>query len=154
MIYEQLKKAADSCSQLLLVPVTVTLDKVVYTSAVDNLDMFAECGFEVEDFGIPTLLVRSAPQYITGEDISDTITEMADYIAENKKDIRSEKMDWIFHNIACRAAIKAVNKSTDIELMDLARKMLSDDSLRYCPHGRPVCIVLKNSEIEKQFGRA
>lgn len=154
MIYEQLKKAADSCSQLLLVPVTVTLDKAVYTSAVDNLDMFAECGFEVEDFGIPTLLVRSAPQYITGEDISDTITEMADYIAENKKDIRSEKMDWIFHNIACRAAIKAGNKSTDIELMDLARKMLSDDSLRYCPHGRPVCIVLKKSEIEKQFGRA
>ncbi len=154
MIYEQLKKAADSCSQLLLVPVTVTLDKAVYTSAVDNLDMFAVCGFEVEDFGIPTLLVRSAPQYITGEDISDTITEMADYIAENKKDIRSKKMDWIFHNIACRAAIKAGNKSTDIELMDLARKMLSDDSLRYCPHGRPVCIVLKKSEIEKQFGRA
>lgn len=154
MIYEQLKKEADSCSQLLLVPVTVTLDKAVYTSAVDNLDMFSECGFEVEDFGLPTLLVRSAPQYITGEDISDTITEMAGYIADNKKDIRSEKMDWIFHNIACRAAIKAGNKSTDIELMDLARKMLSDDSLRYCPHGRPVCIVLKKSEIEKQFGRA
>ncbi len=154
MIYEQLKKEADSCSQLLLVPVTVVLDKAVYTAAVDNLDMFTECGFEVEDFGLPTLLVRSAPQYITGEDITDTVTEMAGYIAENKKDIRSEKMDWIFHNIACRAAIKAGNKSTDIELMDLARKLLSDDSLRYCPHGRPVCIVLKKSEIEKQFGRA
>ncbi|MBQ8000479.1 MAG: DNA mismatch repair endonuclease MutL [Ruminococcus sp.] len=154
MIYEQLKKEADSCSQLLLVPVTVVLDKAVYTAVIDNLDMLSECGFDVEDFGMPTLLVRSAPQYITGEDISDTITEMADYIAENKKDIRSEKMDWIFHNIACRAAIKAGNKSTDMELMDLARKMLSDDSLRYCPHGRPVCIVLKKSEIEKQFGRA
>lgn len=154
MIYEQLKKEADSYSQLLLVPVTVVLDKAVYTEAVENLDMFAECGFEVEDFGMPTLLVRSAPQYITGEDISDTITEMAGYIAENKKDIRSEKMDWIFHNIACRSAIKAGNKSTDIELEDLARKLLSDDTLRYCPHGRPVCIVLKKSEIEKQFGRA
>lgn len=154
MIYEQLKKEADSYSQLLLVPVTVVLDKAVYTSVIDNLDMFSECGFDVEDFGMPTLLVRSAPQYITGEDISDTITEMADYIAENKNDIRSDKMDWIFHNIACRATIKAGNKSTDMELMDLARKMLCDDSLRYCPHGRPVCIVLKKSEIEKQFGRA
>jgi len=116
--------------------------------------MFTECGFDVEDFGMPTLLVRSAPQYITGEDISDTIIEMAGYIAENKKDIRSEKMDWIFHNVACRAAIKAGNRSTDMELVDLAKKLLSDDSLRYCPHGRPVCIVLKKSEIEKQFGRA
>lgn len=154
MIYEQLKNEVDSCSQLLLVPVAVTLDKAVYTSAVENLDMFSECGFEVEDFGFPTLLVRSAPQYITGEDISDTIIEMADYIAQNKKDIRSDKMDWIFHNVACRAAIKAGNRSTDLELMDLARKMLLDDSLRYCPHGRPVCISLKKSEIEKQFGRA
>lgn len=154
MIYEQLRKEASSFSQLLLVPVTVTLDKAVYTSAVENIDMFTDCGFEVEDFGLPTLLVRSAPQYITGEDISDTIIEMADYIAQNKKDIRSEKMDWIFHNVACRAAIKAGNRSTDMELMDLAKKMLSDESLRYCPHGRPVCIVLKKSEIEKQFGRA
>ena len=154
MIYEQLRKEADAYSQILLVPVTVVLDKAVYTEVVDNLDMFTECGFEVEDFGMPTLLVRSAPQYITGEDIADTVTEMAGYIAENKKDIRSEKMDWIFHNIACRAAIKAGNRSTDMELVDLARKLLSDDSLRYCPHGRPVCIVLKKSEIEKQFGRA
>lgn len=154
MIYEQLRKEASSYSQMLLVPVTVTLDKAIYTSAVENLDMFSACGFEVEDFGLPTLLVRSAPQYITGEDISDTIIEMADYIAQNKKDIRSEKMDWIFHNVACRAAIKAGNRSTDMELMDLAKKMLSDESLRYCPHGRPVSIVLKKSEIEKQFGRA
>ena len=154
MIYEQLKKDADTCSQLLLVPVTVTLDKPVYTAVVENLDMFTECGFDVEDFGMPTLLVRSAPQYITGEDITDTIIEMAGYIAENKKDVRSEKMDWIFHNVACRAAIKAGNRSTDMELVDLAKKLLSDDSLRYCPHGRPVCIVLKKSEIEKQFGRA
>lgn len=154
IIYEQLKTESAQSSQLLLVPQTVTLEKTDYSVVVDNLDMFRECGFDVEDFGMPTLLVRSAPQYITGEDISDTIIEMAGYIAENKRDIRSEKMDWIFHNIACRAAVKAGNKSSDIELKELVRRMLSDDSLRYCPHGRPVCIVLKKSEIEKQFGRA
>ena len=153
MIYEQLKSSADTYSQLLLVPQTVTLDKSVYSAVIENFDMFTECGFEVEDFGMPTILVRSAPQYITGEDIADTVTEMADYIADNKRDIRSEKMDWIFHNIACRAAVKAGNKSTEMELKDLALKLLSDDSLRYCPHGRPVSFTLKKSEIEKQFGR-
>ncbi len=154
IIYEKLKKEAVNCTQMLLTPVTVVLDKSVYTSVADNLEMFKECGFEIEDFGLPTLLVRSAPQYIEGEDITDTVIEMAGHIAENKRDIRSEKMDWIFHNIACRAAVKAGNKSTQAELMDLAKKLLQDDSLRYCPHGRPVCIVLKKSEIEKQFGRA
>ncbi len=154
IIYEKLKEEAVNCTQLLLTPLTVVLDKTVYTSVVDNLELFRECGFEVDDFGLPTLLVRSAPQYIEGEDITDTIIEMADHISQNKRDIRSEKMDWIFHNIACRAAVKAGNKSTKEELIDLAKKMLRDDSLRYCPHGRPVCIVLKKSEIEKQFGRA
>ncbi|MBQ4568810.1 MAG: DNA mismatch repair endonuclease MutL [Ruminococcus sp.] len=154
MIYEKLKAEAVNYSQMLLTPLTVVLDKTVYTNVVDSLELFYECGFDVEDFGMPTLLVRSAPQYLEGEDITDTIIEMADHISQNKRDIRSEKMDWIFHNIACRAAIKAGNKSTKEELVDLAKKMLLDDTLRYCPHGRPVCIVLKKSEIEKQFGRA
>ena len=153
MIYEQLKRDAENYSQLLLVPKAVILDKPVYTAAVENIQMFKECGFDVEDFGFPTLLVRSAPQYISGEDIEDTIIEMAGYIAQNKRDIRTDKMDWIYHNIACRAAVKAGNKSTEAELRDLALKLLKDESLRYCPHGRPVCIVLKKSEIEKQFGR-
>ncbi len=153
IIYEKLKADAENFSQLLLVPKTVTLDKAIYTSVIENLDMFKASGFDVDEFGFPTLIVRSAPQYITDEDIEDTIIEMADYIAQNKKDIRTEKMDWIYHNIACRAAIKAGNKSTEPELRDLALKLLKDDSLRYCPHGRPVCIVLKKSEIEKQFGR-
>ena len=153
MIYEELKRDAVNFYQLLLVPMTVVLDKTVYTTAVENLQMFKDCGFDVEDFGFPTLLVRSAPQYITNEDIEDTIIEMAGYIAQNKKDIHTDKMDWIYHNIACRAAVKAGNKTTEPELRDLAKKLLSDDSLRYCPHGRPVCIVLKKSEIEKQFGR-
>ncbi|MGN0452729.1 MAG: DNA mismatch repair protein MutL, partial [Ruminococcus sp.] len=154
IIYEQLKSNAESFSQLLLVPQSVVLNKSVYTAAVENIDMFSECGFDVEDFGASTLLVRSAPQYITSEDISDTITEMAGYIAMNKRDIRSEKMDWIFHNIACRAAVKAGNKTSEPELKELARKVLTDDSLRYCPHGRPVSVIIKKSEIEKQFGRA
>ena len=153
MIYEQLKKDAVVSSRMLLVPHTVTLDKSVYTSAVENLDMFKDCGFDVEDFGLPTLVVRSAPQYIEDCDVEDTIIEMADHIAKNKRDIRTEKMDWIYHNIACRAAVKAGNRSTEQELKALAEEMLSDESLRYCPHGRPVCFVLKKSEIEKQFGR-
>ena len=153
MIYEELKRDAQNFSQLLLVPMTVVLDKAVYTTAVENLQMFKDCGFDVEDFGFPTLLIRSAPQYIAGEDVEDTIIEMAGYIAQNKRDIHTDKMDWIYHNIACRAAVKAGNKTSEPELRSLAEKMLSDDSLRYCPHGRPVCIVLKKSEIEKQFGR-
>lgn len=154
IIYNKLRKNKEEFTQMLLIPESVTLSKTLYTSAVDNIDMFNQCGFEVEDFGGSTLLVRGAPQYISGEDISDTIVEMTEYIAQNKRDIHTEKMDWIYHNIACRAAIKAGNTSTEAELISLVKKLLSDDNLLYCPHGRPVSVTLKKSEIEKLFGRA
>lgn len=154
MIYEKLKQDRGAgFSQMLLQPVTVVLNKKDYDAAINNLDMFKECAFDVEDFGNGSLIVRAAPQYLDIDDIESSVIEMSGYIAQNKKDIRSEKMDWIYHNIACRAAIKGGNTSTDKELMDIANKLDNDPTLRYCPHGRPVCVVMSKYELEKQFGR-
>ncbi|MCQ2514655.1 MAG: DNA mismatch repair endonuclease MutL [Ruminococcus sp.] len=155
MIYEKLKaEKAGSSAQILLQPVTVNLGKEEYLAAVENLDMFAECSFEVDDFGNSSVIVRSAPQYIDAAEIADCITEMADYIAKGKTDIYTEKMDWFYHNVACRSAIKAGNKSTPQELLDIVKRLEENPEIKYCPHGRPVCIVMKKSEIERQFGRA
>ena len=154
MIYERLKKERGAgFSQVLLEPITVLLNKNDYEAAIGNLDMFAECAFDVDDFGNGTLIVRAAPQYLDFDDIESSVIEMAGYIAQNKTDIRSEKMDWIYHNVACRAAIKGGNISTREELMDIANKVDEDKTLRYCPHGRPVCTIITRYELEKQFGR-
>lgn len=154
IIYEKLKSdKGNGYSQMLLEPISVTLDKIDYDSVINNLDMFFETGFEVEDFGNGVVLVRSAPQYLEKEDIEQTVFEMAGYLTDNKKNIRTEQMDWIYHNVSCRAAIKAGNISSDRELIDIARKLENDPSLKYCPHGRPLCIVVKKYDIEKQFGR-
>ena len=154
IIYEKLKADSGSANvQYLLTPITVTLDKIDYNAAVSNLDMFAKCSFDVEDFGNGTLLVRSAPQYLAATEIADCITEMSGYIASGKKDIYAEKMDWFYHNVSCRSAIKAGNKSTVQELMDIAWTLEKNPQIKYCPHGRPICIVMTKYEIEKQLGR-
>lgn len=154
IIYEKLKADSGSANvQYLLTPITVTLDKIDYDAAISNLDMFAKCSFDVEDFGNGTLLVRSAPQYLAATEIADCITEMSGYIASGKKDIYTEKMDWFYHNVSCRSAIKAGNKSTVQELMNIAWTLEKNPQIKYCPHGRPICIVMTKYEIEKQFGR-
>lgn len=154
IIFEKLKnEKGNGYSQLLLEPLSVTLNKIDYNSVISNLDLFKESGFEVDDFGNGVVLVRSAPQYLDKEDIEQTVIEMAGYLTDNKRCIKSEQMEWIYHNVSCRAAIKAGNISTDMELIDIAKKLESDKSLRYCPHGRPLCIVISKYEIEKQFGR-
>lgn len=155
IIFEKLKREKGTGSvQLLLIPITVTLEKNEYTVAIEHLDMFKNVGFDVEDFGNGTLIVRSAPSYLRNDDVEDTIIEICGYIAENRKNVMSEHMEWIYHNISCRSAIKAGDSSTAKELIDIAKTVFSDDSIRYCPHGRPVCIELSKYEIEKQFGRA
>lgn len=155
ILFEKLKQEKGrGDAQMLLVPVTVTLEKSEYNVALEHLDMFSEVGFEVENFGNGTIIVRSAPSYLRNDDIADTVVEICGHIADNRKEIISEHMEWIYHNIACRSAIKAGNKSTPKELIEIVNRVFSDDKIRYCPHGRPVCIEISKYEIEKQFGRA
>lgn len=153
IIFEKLKKEKGSgYSQLLLTPLTVTLNKMDYNAVISNLDVFSEAGFDIDDFGNGSVIVRSAPQYLPIEDIEDSVVEMAGYLSENKKEIRSEKMEWIYANVSCRAAIKGGNRTTEQELIALARQV-EDEDIRHCPHGRPVCIILKKHELERMFGR-
>ena len=119
----------------------------------ENTDFLEGLGFEVEDFGNSTVIVRSSPQYIPAVEIEDCITEMSGYISQGKTDIFTEKMDWFYSNVACRSAIKAGNKSTPEELIGIVKHLEEHPEIKYCPHGRPICIVLTKGEIEKQFGR-
>jgi DNA mismatch repair protein MutL len=154
LLYEKLKEEhGSSCAQVLLEPVTVTLQKEEYSLVLEAKDLFYDAGFELDDFGAGTILVRSAPLYLDGSDIASTVLEMAGYLCSQKTDLSTEHMDWIYHNIACRAAIKAGNKTTTEELIALANRLEEHPEIRYCPHGRPISIVMRKRDLEKQFGR-
>ena len=154
LLYEQLKNRHESAAaQTLLVPVTVTLDKAEYTAVLNHPEVFEQAGFDVEDFGSGTILVRSAPLNLNGADIESSVLEMAGYLEQNRKDITTEHMDWVYHNIACRAAIKGGSSSRKEELIALAERLEANPDVRYCPHGRPIYVMLKKKMLEKEFGR-
>ena len=154
MLYEELKaNRGTAAHQMLLEPVTVTLEKNEYAAVLNALDLFEQAGFELEDFGAGTVLVRSAPLILGGEDIADAVMEMAGYLASSKNDLTTERLDWLYHNVACRAAVKAGDESHPEELLALADRLEQNSQIRYCPHGRPVSILLKKRDLEKQFGR-
>ncbi len=154
IIYEKLRREqGKKYAQYLLEPVAVPLSKAQYGAVTENKEVFSESGFEIDDFGGSTVLVRSAPSFIDAFDAAATIEEMADHILDNKKNIESEYTDWLYHNIACRSAIKGGDKSSPQELIDLYIKMGESPDYRYCPHGRPTSIVMTKYQIEKQFGR-
>ena len=153
MLYEKLKsQGGQAVQQMLLEPVTVTLEKNEYAAVLNAIDIYASAGFEIEDFGAGTVIVRSAPMILAGEDVAEAVMEIAGYLQSSKNDITTEKLDWLYHNVACRAAVKAGDESSTQELIGLIKRIESED-IRYCPHGRPVSIIVKRKDLERQFGR-
>lgn len=154
IIYERLKEENGSgYSQVLISPITVLLSVSEHDAVMDNLEAFSKLGFDIDDFGNSTVAVRAYPQYLHIDDIELTVQEMAGHLLENRHQIESERMDWVYHNVACRAAIKGGNINSAEELEEILRIVESDKKIRYCPHGRPVSVVIKKGEFEKMFGR-
>ncbi|MBQ7294946.1 MAG: DNA mismatch repair endonuclease MutL [Clostridia bacterium] len=155
IIYNKMKENAKNniSSQVLLTPVKITLSKTEYNIITQNLEVFSKAGYLIEDFEGGVVIVRECPMLISGDDIEDTVIEIASYLAENRVNVESEKIDRIHHTAACKAAIKAGYKNSTAEMKVLAEQVLYDDEVRYCPHGRPVLIELSKYELEKQFGR-
>ena len=154
LIYEQLKEENKNiASQILLAPVTVSLRREEYSAVISNLELLTKAGFAVEDFGDGTVLIHEYPCILENTDLAAQLTEIAGYLAKNIKEITTEKLDWIFHSAACRAAVKAGDFTGEYELKVFAKRVLSTPSLRYCPHGRPVIACLTKRDVERLFGR-
>ena len=154
ILFNKLKsESQNGGSQMLLAPVTVTLGKEEYSAVTENIETISKAGFDIEDFGDGTVIVRSCPMDLEDCEIVPLIGEIAEYIIKNRRDITNEHLDWIYHNVACRSAIKAGDESSDLELLALAKQVVEDNEVRFCPHGRPVMIELSKYELEKQFGR-
>ena len=154
ILFNKLKsQSQNSGSQMLLAPVTVTLGKEEYIAVTENLETIVSSGFDIEDFGNGTVIIRSCPMDLDNCEIAPLISEIAEYLTKNRRDITNEHLDWIYHNVACRSAIKAGDDNSETELLALAKQVVNDNDVRFCPHGRPVMIEISKYELEKQFGR-
>lgn len=154
MLFEKFKANRDGIeTQMLLAPVTVTLSKEEYSAVLDNLDLLEKAGYHVEDFGGGMVIVSECPTAVADADLAEVIMELAGYLVTSQKELIPEKLDWIYHSTACRAAIKAGDRTTDYELNKFVESLLNNPDIRYCPHGRPVLIEMSRYEIEKNFGR-
>ena len=150
--FEKLKAELEIQSQMLLTPVSVTLLSEEFEAIISNVSTLEKIGFDIEDFGNNTVIVRAVPAILDAEEITFLVSEIAETLRVTGQP-KPQKIDDILHSIACKSAIKGGNITSAEELSQLAVKVLTSRSLMYCPHGRPIAFELKRSQIEKQFGR-
>lgn len=138
----------------LLIPISLEFPTNEYIIIKNNLEALENIGFEIEDFGINTFVIRSHPTFIIkeGEEESD-IRKIFQIIANEEKFDKKKFIHYTAATMACRMSIKA----NDYITLDEAEYVL--DSLRKCdnpfncPHGRPTIITYTKYELEKMFKR-
>lgn len=151
--FDALRQSAETpMRQVLLTPAAVTLAEEEYAAVLDALPLLESCGFLCEDFGGSTVLVRELPDDICAEDAAATLEELAQGLTLRSTDPQGMR-DEVLHTVACKSAIRAGMTSDPAELRVLVEKVQSGE-VKYCPHGRPVAVKLREYEIEKMFKRA
>ncbi len=153
ILYERLLETRGDEPAQYILPLQISLTKTEHALMLENAETLSKMGIEVEDFGGGNLVVRSVPMLSEPTDVKSIVEEIAESLSEGCYLPDDANKKRIFHSIACRAAVKAGDEISEKDILTLARAIISDNSLKTCPHGRPVAIWITKYQLEKQFGR-
>ena len=155
ILFEKLKvEDHPIVSQELMAPVSAELTREEAATVLENTEILGKCGFEVADFGDGDVLIRQIPCDMDEKDAVSLLQELAADLLAGKTLAPETLRDNLLHTIACKAAIKAGWHTDGAEAAHLVAEILSRTDIKYCPHGRPVCIELTKSQLERQFKRS
>ena len=139
--------------QTLLQPQPCRFDREEAALLLEHRDLLLTLGYDLDDLGEGDLLLRQIPSDIRASDAAATLSEIAEHLRDGRLDTPQRLRDEALHTIACKAAIKAGYITDPRELQALAKTVLTNPDLKYCPHGRPICTVITKRQLERQFKR-
>ncbi len=157
IMYEKVKKnyysETNKDSQMLLLPDIITLTHKEMDIAKDNMKMFEQAGFSLEEFGENTIKLTGVPTVCIDLDTKELFLETLDEINTVARTAKQEKEEKFIATVACKAAVKANMALTREEVESLMDKLLQLPNPFTCPHGRPTVIKMTKYDIERKFAR-
>ena len=154
LLFEKFRKQNEPIMpQLLLSPILCELEREEAALLCENEELLSQYGFSVSDYGEGTLAVHQIPSELKADAACDTLSEIAANLKNGKKLSKNELRDTLLHTVACKAAVKGGQHSDEKERQAIVREVLCREDLKYCPHGRPICVELTAAQLEKQFKR-
>ncbi len=153
--YEKLKKAKGSLpieSQSLLNPKILNLPLKDASVLKERIELLKSVGFDIEPYSDNSFSLRAVPVILAKQ--YERVADVIDDIIEESKVTRIEDLkESVLKMIACKASVRAGDKQTDRQMLDLLKELELCDAPYTCPHGRPTIIEMTFKEIEKRFGR-
>ena len=155
ILFEKFRaRPQEIASQSLISPIPVRMRPDGIQQLLGRKELLDQLGFEVDEFGENTLLVRRIPMDLHEDDVADALLQMADDLLSGRGADTDSVRDDLLHTVACKAAIKAGWITDEQELLALVGQVMSREELKYCPHGRPICTTLSKHQLEHQFRRS
>ena len=138
----------------LLIPVKIELSTPEFLIVKENFDLIKSYGFDIEEFGLNTVIIRSHPNWIMDDIAEDCIRKVIDIFAENKK-FDFDLFVWrMASTMACRMSIKANDYISYDDQIWLLNELRKCENPFTCPHGRPTIITYTKQDLEKLFKRS
>lgn len=138
----------------LLVPVKIELSSPEFLILKQNFDLIKEYGFDIEEFGLNTIIIRSHPSWIADDIAEECIRKVIDIIIEKQK-FDFDLFVWrMASTMACRMSIKANDYISYEDQIWLLNELRKCENPFTCPHGRPTIITYTKQDLEKLFKRS
>ena len=156
ILYEKFKEQVEKqnvASQGLLLPVTVEMSPAQLTMLDSAIEIMAKMGFVMEAFGGRTVVIRSVPFVLQKGDVKKIVMDLLDQITTSQDKNKIKLQDDALIMTACHSAIQAGDTLTDAESMNLIKELFKTSPPYLCPHGRPIVVRMKRSELEIKFQR-
>jgi DNA mismatch repair protein MutL len=142
--------------QRLLFPIPIEIDEQAMATVREGaaLEILGQLGFEVEDFGPQTLLLRAVPDLLKKVDPKPLLLDVIAGLAgdEHGNDAQAS-FDKVFATMACHGALRAGDVVSREQALALLVQLDAVDLRSHCPHGRPVLLRMPVTEIEQRLGR-
>jgi DNA mismatch repair protein MutL len=142
-------------SQRLLFPLTLRLSAAELRQVMDLQGILSRAGFEVEEFGGDTVILQSVPNPHRYFDAERCFREMIQELTEGSDLVRSAKNqhERIAMTFACKGAIKAGQRLSEEEMIELFDALFATELPYHDVHGRPTIVRLSSAELARKFGR-
>ena len=156
--YEMFKEKISNPSKesiSMIIPLTLEFSNKDYLIIKENFDLLRNMNFEIEEFGINSVIIKSHPTWIFHKYEHEDIKRILDIIINEEKNFKLEKFyDHVAATLACKASIKANTSITMEEMENLIKDLRKCENPFNCPHGRPTTVYYSSSDLEKLFKRS
>lgn len=150
VLFEQLRNHKSAPSQPLLIPETLELTALEAACLREALPQIHAIGFDIDEFGQNTFLVRAIPAELEATDTTTVLCELVDQLRDYQSHSLPER-DKKLSSTASRFALTRKQQLTLMEAQHLVDRLFQCESPLQCPQGKPTIIGIGENQLAKQF---